>query len=50
MAIELEDSVRERLTAYIAPNTPDTPAKEEAFDNAGDTFVVDYVRVFEEVK
>lgn len=34
MAIELNDSVRARLTAYIAPNTPRTDAQEQAFELA----------------
>ena len=29
-----EDHVRERLTAYIYPRAPSTPAQEEAFDTA----------------
>lgn len=29
-----EDYVRERLTAYIYPNSPKTPSQMEAFENA----------------
>ena len=35
MAIN-EDYVRERLSAYIYPRAPSTPAPEEAFDEAVD--------------
>ena len=34
MAIDLEDSVRARLTAYIAPNTACTAAQKQAFEDA----------------
>lgn len=41
MAIDREDSVRARLTAYIAPNTPRTKEQQRAFDDAVDA-QVDY--------
>lgn len=35
----LEDSVRARLTAYIAPNRPTTAAQKQAFEEAIDAQV-----------
>lgn len=34
MPVEIRDSVRARLTAYIAPITPETAAQKEAFEYA----------------
>ena len=39
MAIDLEESVRARLTAYIAPNTARTTAEKQAFEEAVDAQV-----------
>ena len=41
MAIDIEDSVRARLTAYIAPNVPRTKAQTDAFEDAV-TAQIDY--------